>query len=80
LWSTRRSNSITSQGPLNERENQQRPFSNGDTIKYRGDNDDIDVEPRKTDLDASSDQRFLATSPRLLSPPNDESGTSPRTG
>jgi hypothetical protein len=31
-------------------------------------------------LDASSDQRFLATSPRLISPPNDESGTSPRAG
>lgn len=77
MWSSRRSNSLTSQGP-HEVEDHQRPFSNGDSIKYRGEEEDVDIEPRKTDINASSDQRFLATSPRLLSPPNEEAGTSPR--
>ncbi len=69
MWSSRRSNSLKSQGP-HDVEDQHRPFSNGDILKYRGEDDDGDIEPKKIDIDASSDQRFLATSPRLLSPPN----------
>ena len=67
VWSSKRSNSITSQNLAIEKTgDDHRPFSNGDTIKYRGDDDD---EPYKLEMDASSDHRFLAQSPRLLSPP-----------